>query len=605
MISRNCITFIIVLGALISSSAQGQTPSSISKQFSDTWAAVDALDRTLPLNEGIQDLKKDKYVGIFYFLWLGAHGYDEHRQPLPDEGVQPKQISDTISPYDIEKLLVENPENPEYGPVKAFHHWGEPYFGYYLSNDEWVIMKHAQMLSDAQIDVIVFDVTNSLAYLPQVNTVCRVFARLQKKGWSVPKIAFLTNTKHVETTEKIYEGFYKKGRYKDLWFYWKGKPLFMGNKEGLGKEMEEFFNFRRSWAWTEGQEWFGGGKDKWPWIDHYPQNYGWHESPDQPEQIVVSTAQHPISNIGRSYHNGKQPAQDKLRTGDGLFFEEQWKRAHQVNPEFVFITGWNEWVAMRFNDGRAKQMMGEEVENGDTYFVDQYNAEFSRDIEPMKGGFGDNYYYQMISNIRKFKGTRPVPTNNGFYEIEIDGVFEDWKKVTSTYYDHQGDILVREYPGWGRIDSYSNNTGRNDIIQAKVAEDGTNYYFLLELANDLKSESWPQKLDLLIKANGNGYNWEGFTHKIGLKENSSSAVLKTYGKRDKWHEDLTLKHHVVGNMIEVALPKSSIRVDKAYFDFKWTDNFDVYDDIMKFYDHGDVAPNGRFTYRYILMSNKN
>ncbi len=605
MILRNYITVLMVFGALMGTSAQEQTPSMTSKQFSDTWAAVDALDRVLPLEEETQGLKKDKYVGIFYFLWLGAHGYDEHRQPLTDEGVQSKQLSDTISPYDIEKLLLENPENPKYGAVKAFHHWGEPYFGYYLSDDEWVIMKHAQMLSDAQIDVIVFDVTNSLAYLPQVNTVCRVFTELQKKGWSVPKIAFLTNTKHVETTEKIYSGFYKKGLYKDLWFYWKGKPLLMGNKEGLSQEIEDFFNFRRSWAWTEGQEWFGDGKDKWPWIDHYPQNYGWNESPDIPEQIVVSTAQHPISNIGRSYHNGKQPAQDKLQTGHGLFFEEQWERAHQVNPEFVFVTGWNEWVAMRFDDGKAKQMMGEKVETGDTYFVDQYNAEFSRDIEPMRGGFGDNYYYQMIANIRKYKGTRPVPTNSVFHEIKIDGDFRDWKNVSSTFYDHQGDIMLRNHPGWGRIKSYSNITGRNDIIRTKVAEDKKNYYFLLELANNLKSESWPKNLDLLIKANESGNNWEGYTHMIGLKEDSGTTVFKTYIGDGHWSDGQILKYSIADNKIEVALPKSSIGVDKAYFDFKWADNFIKYDDIMKFYDHGDVAPNGRFTYRYKLMSNKN
>ena len=370
--------------------AQKSSSPLVSEQWADTWSATDDLERTLPRNKATGNLKKDKFVGIFYFTWLGAHGHDRHTKPLPDEGVHPKTASDTLSPYDITKILKENPENPEYGPVLAFHHWGEPYFGYYLTNDEWVIMKHAQLLSDAGIDVIVFDVTNALAYLPQVNTICEVFSRLEKQGWAVPKIAFLTNTKHVETTGKIYNGFYKKGRYKDLWFHWKGKPLLMGNKEGLNAELANFFNFRRSWAWTEGQEWFGDGEDKWPWLDHYPQNYGWHDAPDKPEQIVVSTAQHPISNIGRSFHKGRQPHPDSIQTGKGLFFDEQWKRALEVDPEFIFITGWNEWVAMRFNEGKAKNMMGKPIKDGETYFVDQYNAEFSRDIEPMKGGFKYN-----------------------------------------------------------------------------------------------------------------------------------------------------------------------------------------------------------------------
>jgi len=125
------------------------------------------------------------------------------------------------------------------------------------------------------------------------------------------------------------------------------------------------------------------------------------------------------------------------------------------------------------------------------------------------------------------------------------------------------------------------------------------------LANDLKSESWPKNLDLLIKANESGNNWEGYTHMIGLKEDSGTTVFKTYIGDGHWSDGQILKYSIADNKIEVALPKSSIGVDKAYFDFKWADNFIKYDDIMKFYDHGDVAPNGRFTYRYKLMSNKN
>ena len=43
------------------------------------------------------------------------------------------------------------------------------------------------------------------------------------------------------------------------------------------------------------------------------------------------------------------------------------------------------------------------------FFVDQYNAEFNRCIQPMKGGYTDNYYMQMAENIRQYKGIRPIP----------------------------------------------------------------------------------------------------------------------------------------------------------------------------------------------------
>jgi hypothetical protein len=48
-----------------------------------------------------------------------------------------------------------------------------------------------------------------------------------------------------------------------------------------------------------------------PWVDHYPQAISWHESPDKAEMIPVSVGQHPLSNIGRSFHNFSQPLTDK------------------------------------------------------------------------------------------------------------------------------------------------------------------------------------------------------------------------------------------------------------------------------------------------------
>ena len=55
-------------------------------------------------------------------------------------------------------------------------------------------------------------------------------------------------------------------------------------------------------------------------------------------------------------------------------------------------------------------MEGRVLPAGETFFVDLYAQEFSRDIEPMRGGYGDNYYWQMVANIRRYKGVRPVPT---------------------------------------------------------------------------------------------------------------------------------------------------------------------------------------------------
>ncbi len=42
-------------------------------------------------------------------------------------------------------------------------------------------------------------------------------------------------------------------------------------------------------------------------------------------------------------------------------------------------------------------------------FVDQFDANNSRDIEMVKGGHGDNYYYQLVDGIRRYKGVPELP----------------------------------------------------------------------------------------------------------------------------------------------------------------------------------------------------
>lgn len=94
--------------------------------------------------------RANKYVGVFYFLWLGWAG--------------------DLGPFDITKILaqdpaaIRNPKSPLWGPELAPHHWGESIFGYYAADDESILRKHAQMLADAGVDMIVFDVTNQVTY---------------------------------------------------------------------------------------------------------------------------------------------------------------------------------------------------------------------------------------------------------------------------------------------------------------------------------------------------------------------------------------------------------------------------------------------------------
>ncbi|TDG36183.1 hypothetical protein EZJ43_09270 [Pedobacter changchengzhani] len=579
--------------------AQQTSKNIISSSAADTWIATDQLGRTTPTGNGV---KKDKYVGIFYFVWQGAHGYDFAGKGLrKDEGVIQKSGQDSISPYDISKMLKENPTNPQYGPINSFHYWGEPYFGYYLPDDEWIIRKHAQMLSDAGVDVIIIDVTNSFIYLPQVTKIATIYNKMRDEGLSTPNIAFIVNSNPQKTVERLYNNIYAKGLFKNLWFYWKGKPLILAPPDKQTPEIRSFFNIRQSWAWSKGQKWFGDGQDKWTWLDHTPQAYGWHENKDKPEEISVSVAEHPTANIGRSFNNGKEP--EIKQPALGLHFAEQWKRALEVDPEFIFVTGWNEWVAMRFDNGNAKTFLGKPIKKGDTYFVDLYSDEYSRDIEPMMGGFGDNYYYQLVDNIRKFKGTSAIPIYNQVDEITIDGDFKDWDKVTATFYDDLGDTIHRKHPGFGRIEEYVNNTGRNDIVLAKVATDAKYISFYVETAQPIKGYRTQNWMNLFISVDGkNMPNWEGYQYLVNGKpiNDRLTTMAKSLGGW-KWGDLENVSFNFSGNKMEIKIPRSALNITSNNFtlDFKWADNVPAENGAINFLDKGDAAPNARFNYRYI------
>lgn len=587
------IQFLIALIACGAVTCFAKSNQSIDRS---TWVATDALGRII--EESDKAPVDDRTVGIFYFIWHGAHGYDGGRV-ASDESVLTPLPTDVNSPYDITKMVAKNPLDPQYGPLSAFHYWSEPRFGYYVPDDEWVIRKHAQMLCDAGVDLIILDATNAFTYLSQVTTICKTYSQMRSEGSSTPQIAFIVNSIPDRTVARLYENFYAKGLYKELWFVWKGKPLLLTPPEGVTPQIADFFTVRHSWFSSTIGDWFGDGRDKWCWADLYPQTAGWHESPSVAEQISVAAATHPMSNIGRSYRNGKQPAPDEVESGVGHFFKEQTDYALKIDPQFVFVTGWNEWVAQRFNDGRSQYMMGRKIETGDTYFVDQYNAEFSRDLEPVRGDFEDNYYYQLAGFVRKYKGGEKIEPISASGKISIDGRFDDWNQVMQTYTDDAGDTFHRDHHGWGQ-EYYINNSGRNDIVKAKIAVHGKMINFMVETAQPITSYKDSDWMQLFISTDGSG--WEGYRYALNIDlPTAKTATLSESKQGWNWVKKAKVSYSLVGNRMEVAIPLTAIEIsaDQPFtIDFKWVDNGATDGDILMWQDHGDAAPNARFRYRY-------
>ncbi len=553
-------------------------------EVTSNLCGIDGLDRKVPHPGEVREERLDRFVGLFYFLWLGQHSTDEA--------------------YDITKILdqdsnaVYDQDHPLWGPKKEFHFWGEPLYGYYLSDDEWVLRKHVQLLTNAGIDFLVFDTTNAAIYKNVYDVLFSILDEYYNQGWNVPKFVFYTNTKSGETIKQIYEDIYKGGRYQHLWFHWDDKPLIIGDPKECTDEIQQFFTFRLN-QWPNEEKKQGG----FPWIDFVRPQRVFKNEKGEIEVINVSVAQHPSvvlsdtpfygygGNWGRNYHNGKNDERkDAIHWGYNI--QEQWDFALKKDPKIIFLTGWNEWIAMRFDGPKERPVR----------FIDQATLEFSRDMEPMKNGYKDHYYMQMVQQIRRFKGLPSLVRNNVKKTINIEDSFTVWQAVKPSYRDFTNDIQPRNHLGYGSF-TYQNHTGRNDIDTMKVTRDDRFIYFYVRCVNELTAYTDPHWMMLLLRTKpDSSATWEGYDFIINRQvQDSSVTIVEQSTGGWNWKEVGRVSYRVEANEMHLAVPLKLIGSESQplKFEFKWVDNMQNAGDIMDFYVHGDVAPKGRLNYLYV------
>lgn len=557
--------------------------------FADTWVATDALGRTQPTAAETGPPRKDKWVGIFYWTWHVPRG----------------------GPNDNTKILAAAGEDgavawPENG---APHHWGEPELGYYRMTDPFVIRKHASMLVDAGVDVILFDTTNSpMTWKDEYEALCRTYTEMRAEGARTPYIGFITPFWNpVDVVNLLWKDLYQPGLWKDLWFQWDGKPLLLADKAFFTDEaILSFFTFRKPMP----DYWDGpNGTDQWSWLEVFPQHV-FKNAAGEAEQMSVGVAQNALPNtpgpapmshkagaMGRSWHNGaKDTRADAVHLG--LNFDEQWKRALEVNPKFIFVTGWNEWIAGRYTEW-SKYTDADAYHPGGL-FVDQYTHEYSRDCEPMRGGHTDSYYYQLASWIRRYKGVRPMPVAAGPQTMEIDGDFDAWAGVTPEFRDTLGDVAHRDHPGYGEL-VYTDTTGRNDFAILKAAHDAEQLYFFAQTKDAITKHTDPHWMLLLIDTDQNASTgWLGYDLVVNRAPGDDGTTRVDAWRDGAWHEAGTARYAVNGNGLELALPRALAQQTEGTprFDFHWADNIQGFGDIAELGVHGDSAPNRRWNYRY-------
>ena len=569
------------------------------KAYSDTWVAIDGLGRELPTYEQTGGLREDKYVGLFYWSWH------------TDRDAEPFNVSEFIAQYPEAK----NDYNFSKWPSGVTFFWNEPIYGYYKTTDRWVIRRQAELLADAGVDVIFFDNTNgTFTWRSSYRVIFDVFEEARKDGVMTPAISFLLpfDEKSKDTKaqlELLYLDIFRPGKYQDLWFYWNKKPLIMAGSDSLDtsvldKEIRKFFTFR------DGQPTYDGGDgatEQWGWLSRYPQARYYVNSKDRKqgivEQMSVGVAQNSSPSIvctamngekifGRSYTHKDGFAHYKEEDSMlyGYNFAEQWEYALEVDPKFIVVTGWNEWIA-----GRYEEWGG--VKNA---FPDEYSDEYSRDIEPSKGPLKDHYYYQFVSYIRKFKGCSEQPKATDEKTIDVKGAVSQWDGVGPYYVAYTGNTGDRDAKGYGSF-VYTDTSGNNDIKGAKLARDSENLYIYVECEADISPYTDPNWMNVYLDTVMGGLDgWESFDYVLKDAAADKITLYKFKGSGYDNEKVAECDYSVSGNVMQISVKRADLGITGSEFtvNFKVTDGVVLDGDILNFYTSGDVAPAGRFKYSY-------
>ena len=560
-------------------------------------------------------------VGIFYFLWLSQASVTTNVDSYIEDG-------------NVEAVLTGD----EVSMAPAFTYWGEPMYGFYQVEDEWVVRKHVELFINAGLDFICFDCTNNDFYQAAAKAVLDVLLEYAEMGYDVPRAMFMTNSDSTLMTENIYNAFYRRDTYDAVWFYGNGdKPWIISSYAGSDANILDRFYFKPA-QWPNRSY----NENGFPWISwHYPQETYTDRENDY-TIMSVSVSQHTgiggsLSDAGvtginfsisglfapynydtlsdslkarvssetaTKYYNYNWGRGYSHETGSNDYdsalanvnFEEQWDSALQnEDVNLVFVTGWNEWIAQ-------KQSKDPLLGSSYGYFVDTFSTEFSRDIEMMNGGYLDNCYLQLVANIREYKGvgygtqvTRNATVAKGTDLFDLS----NWS-AAPVYKDLVGETEPRAALGAGG-NYYTNDTGRNDIQEVRVASDEEYVYFLVAAAEDItaKEAADTRWMNVFIGIEGAEGGWNGLQYVVNRSLDGTTASLDKI-ENGAYASVGTAATVVSGRYMLVQVAKKSLGIEGDEFGivFKVTDNLQKDFDVTDLYTNGDAAPIGRINYSY-------
>lgn len=635
--------------------------------YSDTWVATDAIGRAMPTNEQTGDVKEDKrrVVGIFYITWHTQDLHNQISPYTGDItqilGKTPEARKDTNHPAWRHNAWFHYAE-PEMGYFLSQDEWvirkdlsmladaGVDVMILDVTNavrywSEWEVLFETMHKMKAEGNIVpkfCFWAFNG----PVITVVQELFNRVYKENkysdlwfyWDDKPLLLYNDNPHHNASggwvENPNPNYYEAAVTDPNDPNYNNPDYTQKSLKDYTIEVKEFFTLRNMWwgYYEWGGKRFIGTEGNWSFGYNLEDERIKRMSPEELiakhngklEQAAVTPAQHPVTmtenpmGVGKSWTRrfgepqlneydmpevGYIPYLKQTRRNPvfyGAYFQESWDYALKGDPEFLYINDWNEWTAMKFNTEGEVSWLGR---INPFMFVDQYNMEFNRGIQPMKGGYSDNYYMQMAQNIRRYKGSRPIPQHTGYTESKIDGRFGDWKNNSIEYRDTQGDTFHRNAKGYAGL-HYTNTSGRNDIITSKVAVGAESISFYAETATELTPHTDNNWMMLLIDADNNhSTGWYGYDYIINkdIKGERTTTLLQYDSAKGEWSYVADIAMRYAGNRLELAIPRKLLNLaeDNFILDFKWTDNPTELKDPISLCTDGDTAPNRRFNYRLI------
>jgi hypothetical protein len=352
--------------------------------------------KATPIGEntlGLDITDKQGLVSMCYSVWHDAiHG-------LGDDPID--------SYYNIPDILAGK---QEWGPESVFHYWSKPAQGYYRASDQDAIRRNMTMLYNAGVDFINVDLThvddtyvgsgtNWIIYLQSpLEALLDTIMVMRSEGLGTPYVVLWYGDSQGPLCEALYEHFYSVEKWQDCFVYWEGKPLILTREADRSHfPMPEAFTVRSMWGMLSSHP-----TGQWSCMNINNQGTVSRGPDGKAEQIAVVPACQETYMSEPTAHGRNH----------GIMWYTQWHYAFQMRPKIVGVAWWNEWAAQRL------------LVNGKYIFTDTYNQEYSRDIEPMEGGHGSQYYDWLCEYIAYYKADLPCPVlvEDGYEEEALNAV---------------------------------------------------------------------------------------------------------------------------------------------------------------------------------------